>query len=77
MKTNDTFSHEANEMHAGAAEYNEQREVNEELAAREREDAQEQAEAMDEARRDAEDNVQFIEYMSEDAFGKMMSRANE
>lgn len=57
---NNTFSHEANEMHAGAAEFDEQREVLAELAAREREDAQEQAQAMDEARRDADDNAEFI-----------------
>ena len=44
------FSHEANEMHAGAAEFNAQREALAELAAREEMDKREVAEAMAEAR---------------------------
>ena len=74
---NATFTATANEMHAGAAEFDEQREAQAEINAERERDAQEQAEAMAEARRDADDNAEFIEYMSEDAFGKMMSRANE
>lgn len=54
-----TFTHEANEMHAGAAEFDEQREAQAEINARREEDAREQAEVMEEARRDADDNARF------------------